>query len=201
MNFWSLSTMTLLMWASMKPSNSIMISNPTCGMLTTESFSQVEIPEKTVEIQVFEIELESCMVAMATYMRSDWWNWSFLDGSHEAKTWNSKAFWRHSVIFGKGAKCVWGPMCPTCQDRVKVVLAPKKRKGECWAWSFAKHFCTARQPRSFPASYSNTTNLWKSNINHNDNVSWKYVNHIHTFHVQLKESGDILKLYSWKWKW
>ena len=151
MNFWSLSTMTLLMWASIKPSNSIMISNHTCGRLTTESFFQVEIPEKQ---WIFEFSKFCWRAAWLPWQHT----WGLIGGtevfwmeSHEAKTWNSKAFWRHSVIFGKGAKCVWGPMCPTCLDRVKFVLAPKKRKGECWAWSFAKHFCTARQPRSFPA--------------------------------------------------
>ena len=35
---------------------------------------------KTKEIWVFEIKPKSCMVAMATYMSADWWNWTFLNG-------------------------------------------------------------------------------------------------------------------------
>ena len=37
----------------------------------TESFSQVEILEKTLEIRVFQNNPKSCTVAMATYMRAE----------------------------------------------------------------------------------------------------------------------------------
>ena len=40
---------------------------------------------KTIEIWVFKNKPKSCMVAMATYMSADWWNWTFLKGIYIEK--------------------------------------------------------------------------------------------------------------------
>ena len=45
-----------------------------------ESFSQGEILQ-TMHIRVLKIEPKRVLVAMATYMRSDWWNRTFLNGN------------------------------------------------------------------------------------------------------------------------
>ena len=68
---------------------------------------------KTMAIRVFKNKPKSCMVAMATYMRANWWNWTFLNGkkhrknSHKAVTPKSKLFWRYAVILVRGAH-----LCP-----------------------------------------------------------------------------------------
>ena len=113
MTFWNVSIVTVLILAMIELLKVLWC--PKHRRLSHTKFLSGGNTWKTMEIQVFIIKPKSCMVAMATYKRADWWKWTFLNGKyiekiHKAVTPNSKPFWRYAVIL------VWGHKVPprTC---------------------------------------------------------------------------------------
>ena len=78
MIFWNLSTMILLILASIKFFR--VLSCPKHRQLSHRKSLCGGNTGKTMEIRVFKIKSKSCIVAMATYMKADWWNSTILKG-------------------------------------------------------------------------------------------------------------------------
>ena len=74
---------------------------------------------ETTEIRVFKNKSKNCEVAMATYVRADWWNWTFLNGKYiERKV--TKQLLQTPSRFEDVLWFRWGgAMCPSILDRVK----------------------------------------------------------------------------------
>ena len=120
MIFWNISTVKLLMLASIKLLR--VRWRPKHRRLSHRKFFSGGNTWKTMEIWVFKIMLKSCMVAMATYMRDDWWNWIFwMENYQKEESWsrNSKlqAVLKKLCEFGKA------PQCTSGLDRVKLSLS------------------------------------------------------------------------------
>ena len=81
---------------------------------------------KILEIWVFKSKPKSCMVAMATCMRADWWKWNFLNGKlpERSQSRNSKLQAILKIFYDvcKGAQSAPG------LDRVKLNTLSQKGK-------------------------------------------------------------------------
>ena len=104
-NFWSISTVTLLMWAWIKFLRALWYPNPRSS---TRKILWNGITWK-MENRVFKFMIKSCMVAMATCTTADWWNWNFLNRNlpeRKSRSRNSKpqAVLKIFCDFSKGHK-------------------------------------------------------------------------------------------------
>ena len=72
--FWNLSIVTVLILALIKLLRVLWC--PKQRRLSRRKFLSGGNTWKTIVIQVFKIKPKSCMVAIATYMKADWWNWA-----------------------------------------------------------------------------------------------------------------------------
>ena len=77
---------------------------------------------KTTATPVFKNKPTSCIVAMATYMRADWWNWTFLNGIYIEKKSQSSNYKLQAVLkicceLGEG-----GTKCPRAWIALRIVV-------------------------------------------------------------------------------
>ena len=107
MIFWNVSILTVLILALIELLRILWCLKH--GRLTHRGFLSGRNTWQVMEIWVFQIKPKMSMVALATHMTVDWWNWIFLNGkyrekSHKAVTPNSKPVWRYVVISVRGAQ-------------------------------------------------------------------------------------------------
>ena len=83
MIFWNLSTLTLLILALIELLTVLWCQK---HRLSHRKFLSAGNTWKTMAIRVFKIKPKSCMVAIATYMTAEWWNWTFRNGKFIEKS-------------------------------------------------------------------------------------------------------------------
>ena len=122
MIFWNVSIVTVLILAMIKLLRVLWF--PKHGRLSDRKFLSGGNTWKTMATQVFKNKPKSCMVAMATSMRDDWWNWTFLMENtikEKSQSSNSKLQAVLKIFCGLGEG---GTNCPPGLNRVQVSKHP-----------------------------------------------------------------------------